>query len=412
MEHIRFVIRNQYLLAGCGLALLTTIGIVPNCVVAQDAKSGATPSAAKTEAKTGGDLTSPEKLIVGTWRGDHSGKVTFNADGTYREFPTWLSVPTPPNPNTSTAQNAHGAWNFDQHDLVITWHVDQPVELPNGQLQPVTAEFQRHYKIARLDGSFLRLIVVDDNGNQLAAVFYRRLGDVTSLVQLKDKAPAEVLRVAELAHMDSDEALLLAGWTKSDPRLSPWLVLTERALSAARGKSGVKELFGFSDDELNACNELKQLIGVELLSPARLKLQGLLAPEEESAVKKIAAFRDQWNEIYAAVNVSLGLSGNGARNGRRGQRPMDFNPGTPAATANGVNAGMVAGLGSETENADDPAQARLRLETISKLKGVLDEFSMWLNTEAFANPTLPAAGPAAPPPGMPAGVPFNAMPAR
>ena len=150
--------------------------------------------AAKTEAKAGGDLTSPEKLMVGTWRGDHSGKITFNADGTYREFPTWLSVPTPPNPNMSTAQNAHGTWNFDQHDLVITWHVDQPVELPNGQLQPVTAEFQRHYKIARLDGSFLRLIVVDDNGNQMAAVFYRRLGDVTSLDQLKDKVPAEVLQ--------------------------------------------------------------------------------------------------------------------------------------------------------------------------------------------------------------------------
>ena len=66
--------------------------------------------------------------------------------------------------------------------------------------------------------------------------------------------------MAELTHMDSEEALLLAAWSKSI-RCSTWLALAIRAASTANGKLALKELFGFTDAELNAFNKLKDLVG-------------------------------------------------------------------------------------------------------------------------------------------------------
>src|SRR5262249_20685127 len=148
MQRVHFIAEHEVVMLGRAIILLCTIAAAACSVFAQDAKkSPAAAPAAKGEAKLAA-LPSPEKLLVGTWRGGHAGKITFQADGTYREFPTWLSVSTAP--NAGTVQNAHGTWNLDSHELVISWHVDQSVPLPNGQMQPVTAELQQHYKIARL----------------------------------------------------------------------------------------------------------------------------------------------------------------------------------------------------------------------------------------------------------------------
>ncbi|HEY2883054.1 MAG TPA: hypothetical protein VGJ15_11485, partial [Pirellulales bacterium] len=259
--------RKHIAVTACTLALLTAVSIYLRSAVAEDAKQGAAgekskmPLPAKANAKASAETNSPEKLMVGTWRGgSRGGKFTLNADGTYREFPTSLSSAT--QPDTAAAENAQGTWSLTPHELEIVWQLDQQVPLANGEMHIVKTEIQRRYKIARLDGSFLRLIALDDAGNEMGAVFYRRLGDVTTLAHLKDKVSADVLRVAELAHMDSEEALLLEAWAKSDTRLSPWLAMLDRGISAARGRSGLKELFNFTDDELNATNDLKKLIGV------------------------------------------------------------------------------------------------------------------------------------------------------
>jgi hypothetical protein len=170
--------------------------------------------------------------------------------------------------------------------------------------------------------------------------------------------------------MDSEEALLLEAWAKSDTRLSPWLAMLDRGISAARGRSGLKELFNFTDDELNATNDLKKLIGVGILSPDDLKAQGLLAPEEESAIAKISAARDQWGSFSIAMEV----------------------PPNSAGIDDGVR--FTAGLHRENENFNDLAQSRLRSETLAKLKRLSDEFNIWLTNEAFMNPGLPPPGPA------------------
>jgi len=394
MKRVHSIDRNQPGNGVGAFAMVLTVFLMPCTIAAEDTKqrtaaqTNATPSA-KTETKSAVDAASPEKLIVGTWRGgNHSGKVTLNADGTYREFPSDLSMTEP---NVPVAENMHGTWLLDRHELLLSWQVDQAVALPTGAFQEVKAEMHRRYKVARLDGSFLRLTALDDAGNENGTQFYRRLGDVTPLVHLKGKVSDEVLHVAELAHMDSEEALLLAAWTKNDARMTAWLAMVARGLSAAHGKSGLQELFGFSDDEFKAASELKKLIGVGMLSPDSLRSQGLLAPEEESALKKIGAVQDQLRTVYTAISVP------------------------PRASGNDDGAQFVAGLRAENENADDPVQARLRMETVTKLKGVLDEFQSWLSGEAFANPAPPGAMPPAggqPAAGLPGGFFPPAVPAR
>jgi hypothetical protein len=395
MQRIYSVNRKRCVSAVCFAGLMGAMAVAPGPAFAQAAKNAAEPSSGKTVSKAVGDSASPEKLIVGTWRGGtNSGKITFKADGTYREFPTSLSQGN--DPNLPVQQNAQGAWSFDQGELVLSWYADQVVQLPNGEAQPAKVELHGRFKIGRLDGSFLRLVgAADPNNPRVPVIFYRRLGDITPLDSLKDKVSPEVLRVAELAHMDSEEALLLAAWSKTDPRRSPWLALADRATSAANGKLALKELFGFSDAELNAFNKLKDLVGREALWAEGLKSQGLLDADEQSASKKIAAFQNQWKEFYDAVGATMGPLPGGRSGGRGQRRGGQFNPPPAAAPANFSGTQAVAGLATDGENTDDPAQARLRSETFSKLKSLLEQFSIWLSTDALAEPSTtvpPAAG--------------------
>ena len=261
MQRIYGVNRKRRVSAVCFAGLMGAMAVAPGPAFAQAVKNAAELSSGKTDSKAASDSASPEKLIVGTWRGGtNSGKITFKADGTYREFPTSLSQGN--DPNLPVQQNAQGAWSFDQGELVLSWYADQVVQFANGEAQPAKVELHGRFKIGRLDGSFLRLVgAADPNNPRAPVIFYRRLGDITPLDSLKDKVSPEVLRVAELAHMDSEEALLLAAWSKTDPRRSPWLALAVSRPSAANGKLALKELFGFSDAELNAFNKLKDLVG-------------------------------------------------------------------------------------------------------------------------------------------------------
>ena len=396
MQRIYGVNRKRRVSAVCFAGLMSAMAVAPGPAFAQAAKNAAELSSGKTDSKAASDNASPEKLIVGTWRGGtNSGKITFKADGTYREFPTSLSQGN--DPNLPVQQNAQGAWSFDQGELVLSWYADQVVQLANGEAQPAKVELHGRFKIGRLDGSFLRLVgAADPNNPRVPVIFYRRLGDITSLDSLKDKVPPEVLRVAEVAHMDSEEAPAAGRLVENRPPPFPLAVRWRSApTSAANGKLALKELFGFSDAELNAFNKLKDLVGREALWAEGLKSQGLLDADEESASKKIAAFQNQWKEFYDAVGATLGPLPGGRGSGRGQRRGGQFNPPPAAAPANFNGTQAVAGLAADGENTDDPAQARLRSETFSKLKSLLEQFSIWLSTDALTNPSTdvpPAAG--------------------
>jgi hypothetical protein len=384
MQRVQSIGCKRFGIAFCVFALLPTFWWMPQRATAEDAKeSGA--ATTKSETKPAAE-TAPEKLIIGTWRGGFNrGKFTANADGTYREFPTTLSNSA--EPNVPQVQNAHGTWVLEPHELTLSWQTDQALANGFGMAQMVKIEAHRRYKIARLDQSFLRLTAVDDNGNEQMTLFYRRLGDITPLTSLKDKIPAEVLNVAELAHMDSEEALLLAAWTKNSPQLSESLAMLKRGIATAHGKSNSQELFGFSVEEFKASAELQKLIGVQMLSPHELSSQGLLATEEETALKKIAALHNRLMTFANNINGALQQSGSGA--GAGNDQPL-------------------GSFHAETENLADSTQVVLRTETLTKLQSLLGEFHQWLTSEAFANPApaLPAAGGAISGPVAPQAGPF------
>jgi hypothetical protein len=385
MQRIDGVNRKRCVSAVCFVGLMGAMSVPPGSAFAQTAKKAAEQSSAKTGSNSANDSASPEKRIVGMWRGANGGKIAFNPDGTYRESPTSLSHGT--DPNLPVQQNAQGAWSFDQGELVLSWYADQVVQLAGGEAQPAKVELHGRFKIGRLDGSFLRVVSAPDaNAPRSPVIFYRRLGDITLLDNLKDKVSPEVLRVAELAHMDSEEALLLAAWSKGDPRRSTWLALAVRAASTANGKLALKELFGFTDAELNAFNKLKDLIGREALWADGLNSQGMLDADEESASKKTAAFQNQWIEFYKAVSATLGPS-SGARGGGRGQRRGgQFNPAPAAAPTNPNGARAVTGLATDGENTDDPAQAHVRSATFSKLKSLLEQTDVLAEPSAIVPP--------------------------
>ena len=370
MQRVQFISCKRFGFFFSPFVLLSTFWCMPLRATAEDAKQGGA-ATTKSETKPAAE-TAPEKLIVGTWRGGfNGGKFTANADGTYREFPTTLSNSA--EPNVPQVQNAHGTWVLEPHELMLSWQTDQALANGFGLAQMVKIEAHRRYKIARLDQSFLRLTAVDDNGNEQMTLFYRRLGDITPLTSLKDKIPAEVINVAELAHMDSEEALLLAAWTKNNAQLSESLAMLKRGIATAHGKSSSQELFGFSAEEFKASAELQKLIGVQMLSPHELTSQGLLAPEEETALKKIAAVHNRIMTFANSINGALQQSGAAASTGN--DQPL-------------------ANFHAENENLADSAQVVLRSETLTKLQSLLGEFHQWLTSEAFAKPLQATAAPA------------------
>ena len=130
MQRIDGVNRKRCVPAVCFAGLMGAMAFAPGPAFAQAAKNVAERSSGKTVSNSANDRASPERLIVGLARPERR-KITFNPDGTYREFPTSLSHGT--DPNLPVQQNAQGAWRFDQGELVLSWYADQVVQLAGGE---------------------------------------------------------------------------------------------------------------------------------------------------------------------------------------------------------------------------------------------------------------------------------------
>src|SRR4051794_6235742 len=118
MQRVQSIGCKRFAIIFSAFGLLSTFWWMPPRATAEDAKQSGT-ATAKTNTKPSAE-TSPEKLIVGTWRGGGSGgKFTANADGTYREFPTTLSNSA--DQNMPQVQNAHGTWVLEPHELLLNW---------------------------------------------------------------------------------------------------------------------------------------------------------------------------------------------------------------------------------------------------------------------------------------------------
>jgi beta-lactamase regulating signal transducer with metallopeptidase domain len=372
MKHVQKISRGRSLLLCSALAVTGVLAIIPWRVVAQDPNSPAgaavqndskaqPPANAETETKssmtrgslaaTPADKAAAEKLI-GAWRaGAGSGKLTFNTDGAFTEFPNTLTRLLAG--MTSVGSNAvapettlRGTWQIDDGQLRLTWKPtyarplqrDFPLEICNS------------FRIAKLDSSLLRLTVLNEQSQPCDTVFLRRV-ETLALDKLKGKLPEDVLAVAALAGMDSQEAEVINKWMKSVPNATEKLKLIEEVAAAKNGKLKFAQLVKSTPAEDKAYTALRTLSRGQFTYLIWLADQGLLEEDEQKAVKRAELFAKEFNSLAYAINA----------------------PGFPKFAA-GFGGGGTLNIQSIIPEQQSPVESEAAL----KLQGLIDGLGDWL----------------------------------
>lgn len=349
MNNYRSVSRSHAVLAAFMLALLAAVAVVPWRVVAQEAKGdkpdvNAHVGPAENHKPTvsserytrppqtaAADPKDPKvQLIVGAWRrGNSNGKLTIRKDGTFHQYPhnvlepdTTEAIPAVvatrpigssapvygdgrnpsptilPRPSTVALmfQAKTGRWKIEGDRLVMT--IDGPAVVVAPGPAPSAPAEPESYTIARLDDSFLRL--VPEGSHQ--AIFLRKAKGLPPMEEIADKVPPEIHRLAQLLELDSKEAIALAEWNKESNQFDESTVaLLQRLSDASDGKTGYKEVFQWSDAESQAYSELIKLAG-SFSAAAALVNEGVLAPDEMTAMKKIRQVGESFRKLAVTPN--------------------------------------------------------------------------------------------------------------
>jgi hypothetical protein len=320
MKHYRTWSARQMALAGSMLALLAAITIVPWRVVAQEGKPPAksTEPAATDKSNTDKSNTektpadkaavkTPEQLLIGAWRMGISGtKFTIRDDGTYE-----YSLPSM---NAPVIESPTGHWKLVGQQLVTT--ADPSEDEMGNEREPKSYGFT----IIRLDDSFLRLQQIEID--RPPTIFYRRVTDLKPLETIADKVSPEILKLAQLLKLDSEEALALDAWNKESQIIDKAsLDVIERLDAADQEKIDLNKLFQFTPDEAKAYESLTKINNYGLSYIQGLGEEGLLAAEELSAVKRMTKFAETFDRILRGVNPEVpGRPGFGGM-GMGGMRP-------------------------------------------------------------------------------------------
>ncbi|HZZ28512.1 MAG TPA: hypothetical protein VFE46_10965 [Pirellulales bacterium] len=432
MKHIQAFTRRQIVLIGGGLAVLAAVALVPWRLVAQDAKPPAagsgqgavvggqqekpTTQADDASAAVPTDKAAREKLLIGTWRGgDHGYKLTFRSDGTFTEFPKSLmmaaSDPFTPagapgmgapsmnaNRTESHSLGGQGRWQINSagERLVLTYEETQS---SGGGQRETEAGRPCEFKITKLDPTFLRLTMLYRAPNSIGLVeggttFYRRLPEVTGLDPLKGKLLDDVLRVAEVAQMDSEEALAFSAWIKEQKIEPQQLQIIEKTTAAKNSKISLQALFGWSDAENKAYDELKKVSG-GFAAAGNLAEQNLLSADEKNAIRKMRSFAEDFAKVCSTFESIPRISVPG----------QPFSPVYPGGavvsgvvgSAPGANSAMgtiTIGpgiLGGPMASADPtgsqafPAGTSATQESLNKVRALLDDLQDWLAQGPLAN---------------------------
>jgi hypothetical protein len=329
MKQVQQISRGKFVLLCSALAVIGMLVIVPWRVVAQDPnappgaaaqrdpkpqlqpsakpeneqKPTATPEAL---AKTPADKAAADKLI-GAWRaGNGSGKLTFNADGTFTEFPStlpqMLSGGAPGMAPVGNTTALKGTWQIVNGGLELTWKTFWQQASDSGEARVVSKDSTTKLQIAKLDPTFLRLTLPSNQeGNHSYTIFFRRV-EAFKLDTLKGKLPEEILKVAELSSMDSQEAESLDKWMKSVPKVTENLQLIEQVAAAKNAKLSIAELLKLSPEEDKSLAALKSLTPRNINQLIWLADQGLLEEKELKAVKRIESFVKQFNSLAYSIN--------------------------------------------------------------------------------------------------------------
>jgi hypothetical protein len=353
MKHTQKLTRRQIVLSGCAFLILGGAALIPWRVVAQDGKPAANPqvnSPADVDkpaaAKDAKGESSPEQLIIGTWRGvlanvennsQEESEVVFRPDKTYQDYSRRFfpgNVPGSPAPQLAYDR---GRWRIKGDELILT--ADSPAIpflkglTPPGQAPPQEiTDFAperplRSFTIVLLSDSLLRLqtprtaddanfgasagapagfgsinpsggMPVPATGN--LTLFYRRDKAIPTVQKYDSSIPKEVRDIAERAGLTPPEALELADHIRQlNKKLKraggkeltfDWI---EKVAAAREGRMDFQKLFDLTDAEATAYAQLMKLTNLHYQGAVGLEYGGQLTPEESSAVKKLQEVEKQ-----------------------------------------------------------------------------------------------------------------------